>query len=85
MSGAGKALAADTPGGRTEDVLFFNAVLTNCDAGVGFCTGYVLAADAAGGTPGAVFLIESFSTVKEVGGMSGTAFNFEVILGTAAE
>lgn len=82
MSGAGKALAADTPSGRTEDVLFFKAVLTNCDAG---CTGYVLAADAAGGTPGSVFLIESFSTVKEVGGMSGTAFNFEEILGTAAE
>ena len=85
MSGAGEALAADTAGGRTEDVLSFKTVLTDCDAWVDFCTGYVLAADAAGRTPVAVFLFESFSTVNEVGGMSGTASNFEVVLGTAAE
>lgn len=42
-SGAGKVVV-DTAGGRTEDMLSFEA----CDARVGFCTGYVLAVEVVG-------------------------------------
>ena len=78
--GAGDALAADTNGARKENLLSFKAVLTDCDCGVGFCTGYVLAVEVAGEMAGAASNFEGALSPVDEEGRTGVVFLIVVFL-----